>query len=106
MHNARSLLGGIKFHLSGSVEARANLGRAAPSGVVRAWVYFRQRWPTPTTRSDGEADIVCIHAHLPTHTKKYIQKRRPTSVYPVHVTGKPYRNNKSLLVACRCRPKL
>jgi len=70
MHNARSLLGGIKFHLSGSVEARANLGRAAPSGVVRAWVYFRQRWPTPTTRSDGEADIVCIHAHLPTHKQK------------------------------------
>src|SRR6218665_3410399 len=42
MHNSRSLLGGIKFHLSGSVEARANLCRAAPSGVthvciVRAW---------------------------------------------------------------------
>src|SRR6218665_198988 len=75
MHNARSLLGGIKFHLSGSDEARANLGRAAPSGVthvciVRAWGYFRQRWPTPTTRSDGEADIICMHAHLPTHKKQ------------------------------------
>src|SRR6218665_2217330 len=68
------IAGGIKFHLSGSVEARANICRAAPSGVthvciVRAWVYFRQCWPTPTTRSDGEADIICIHEHC-LHTNK------------------------------------
>src|SRR6218665_3618451 len=87
MHNARSLLGGIKFHLSGSVEARANLCRAAPSGVtyvciVRAWGYFRQRWPTPTTRCNGEADIICIHVHLPTHkqTNTYRSAGLPVSI--------------------------
>src|SRR6218665_3566085 len=34
MHNGRSLPRWINFHLSGSVEARANLCRAAPSYVT------------------------------------------------------------------------
>src|SRR6218665_2328733 len=110
MHNSRSLLGGIKFHLSGSVEARANLCRAAPSGVthvciVRAWGISDN---AGQPRLLGVMARLILYAYMSTclHTNKHIQKRRPTSVYPVHVTGKPYRNNRSLLMACRCRPKL
>src|SRR6218665_1714060 len=44
--------------------------------------YNTKCWPTPTTRSDGEADIICIHAHLPTNkqTNTYRSAGLPVSI--------------------------
>src|SRR6218665_1693606 len=74
MHSARSLLGGIKFHLSGSVEARANLCRAAPSGVthvciVRAWGISDN---AGQRRLLGVMARLILYAYMPTclHTNK------------------------------------